>query len=101
MQLAIVSVPLPGLHFNWLYSARGPAVEDQDRYILAQLVEYVHEVAQQERAVVLRVEPNIADDDPDMDRWLASYYKTGFRSTKNSVHGRRAWCLRSSAQKNC
>jgi peptidoglycan pentaglycine glycine transferase (the first glycine) len=93
MQLAVASVPFPGLRFNWLYSARGPAIEDQDMYVLAQLVGYAHEVARQERAVVLRVEPNIADDDPDMDRWLASYYKVGFRSNQNSVHGRRAWVL--------
>ncbi len=93
MQLTVTPVPLPGLRLNWLYSARGPAVEQQDPYILAQLVEYSHEIARQERAVVLRLEPNIADDDPDMDRWLATYYKLGFRSNPTSVHGRRAWVL--------
>lgn len=93
MQLAVTSVPLPGLRFNWLYSARGPAVEDQDTDVLAHLVEYAHKLARQERSVVLRLEPNIADDDPDMDRWLASYYKLGFRSNQNAIHGRRAWVL--------
>ena len=93
MQLAVTSVPLPGLRFNWLYSARGPAVKDQDTYVLAQLVEYAHEIARREQAVVLRFEPNIADDDPDMDRWLAIYHKLGFRSNQNAIHGRRAWVL--------
>ena len=31
MQLAVASVPLPRLRFNWLYSARGPAVQDRIR----------------------------------------------------------------------
>jgi len=93
MQFAVTPVPFPGIHLNWLYSSRGPTVEDQDTYVLAHLVAYAHEVAKQRRAVVLRVEPNIADDDPDMDRRLTSYHKLGFRSNQNSVHVRRSWVL--------
>ncbi|MBA2395914.1 MAG: peptidoglycan bridge formation glycyltransferase FemA/FemB family protein [Ktedonobacteraceae bacterium] len=97
MLLSVAPVPLPaslpGVHFSWLYSVRGPTVERPDSPALAALIEYAHKVAKKEHAVVLRVEPNIADDDPDMDIWLAAYHKLGFHSNPTSVHGRRSWVL--------
>jgi lipid II:glycine glycyltransferase (peptidoglycan interpeptide bridge formation enzyme) len=41
----------------------------------------------------LRVEPNIADDTADMDRWLAAYRKLGFRTYPHSVYLPRSWVL--------
>src|SRR5713101_9429685 len=66
MQLIVSSVPMPvpGLHFDWLYCARGPTVERPDSPALPALVEHAHAIARKEHAVVLRLEPNIADDDP-------------------------------------
>ena len=69
MLLTVAPVPLPvrvpGLQLNWLYSVRGPTVERPDSPALAALITHAHTVAKREHAVVLRVEPNIADDDPD------------------------------------
>ncbi|GCE19116.1 lipid II:glycine glycyltransferase FemX [Dictyobacter kobayashii] len=88
-----VPLPLPKLRPTWLYCARGPVLERLDVSILALLVKHVALIAQRERAVVLRVEPNIADDDANLDTWLATYHKAGFVSNPNSVHGRRSWVL--------
>ncbi|GER88098.1 methicillin resistance protein [Dictyobacter vulcani] len=95
MQLSVsnVPLPLPKLRPTWLYSARGPVLARQDVSILALLLKQAELIAQQERAVALRVEPNIADDDPDLDAWLAVYHKAGFLSNPNSIHGRRSWVL--------
>ena len=97
MLLSVAPVPLPtklpGISFNWLYSVRGPTVEAPDSPALAALVEYAQKVARKEHAVVLRVEPNIADDDPRLDEWLAAYQRLGFQTNPIAVHGRRSWVL--------
>jgi lipid II:glycine glycyltransferase (peptidoglycan interpeptide bridge formation enzyme) len=86
-------LPLPGPRPCWLYSSRGPTIEGVNVEALGCLVERVHSIARQERAVVVRVEPNIADDDPEMGRWLALYHRFGFRSNPAAIHGRRSWVL--------
>lgn len=97
MLLSVAPVPLPtklpGVSFNWLYSVRGPTVEAPDSPALAALVEYAQKVARKEHAVVLRVEPNIADDDPRLDEWIAAYQRLGFQTNPIAVHGRRSWVL--------
>lgn len=97
MLISIAAIPLPisipGVRFKWLYSVRGPTVEYPDAPALAMLIEHAHQVARREHAVVLRVEPNIADDDPSMDVWLAAYHKIGFRTNPIAIHGRRSWVL--------
>lgn len=93
MLIATARVPLPGLKLTWLYSARGPVVERPDSPALPALIEHAHRVARKEKAVVLRIEPNIADDDPQMDTWIDAYHKLGFRNNPVSVHGRRSWVL--------
>jgi lipid II:glycine glycyltransferase (peptidoglycan interpeptide bridge formation enzyme) len=97
MQLTVAPVPIPlsipGLHPTWLYSSRGPTVESPDSPALPALVESAHALARRERAVVLRLEPNIADDDPQMDAWLAAYRGLGFQTNPIAIHGRRSWVL--------
>ncbi len=97
MLLTIAPVPLPvkvpGVQLNWLYSVRGPTVESPDSPALPALMAHAHKVAKREHAVVLRVEPNIADDDPQEGVWLAAYHKLGFRTNPIAVHGRRSWVL--------
>ncbi len=87
--------PVAGrLPFTWLYSSRGPTVEHPDSPALGALVEYAQKLlATRERAVVLRLEPDIADDDPAMERWLAAYRALGFQTYPYAVHGRRSWVL--------
>ncbi len=50
-------------------------------------------IARQEQAVVLRLEPNIADDDPDLDAWLTTFRELGFQTNPIAVHGRHSWVL--------
>ena len=95
--LSVAPVPMPisipGMHFSWLYGSRGPTVERPDSSALPALLYAAHQVARKERVVVMRLEPNIADDDPDQDTWLATYHKLGFQTYPYAIHGRRSWVL--------
>ncbi len=123
MQLIVSSVPMPvsvpGLHFDWLYCARGPTVEQPGSSALTALIEHTHAIARKEHAVVLRLEPNIANDDPEkachpersegsgspdeeilrcaqddsMENWITAYRALGFQINPFSVHERRSWVL--------
>lgn len=97
MMLTVSPVPLPialpGMRFNWLYSSRGPTVEQPNSPALPALLRHAGDLARRERAVVLRCEPNIADDDPREDDWLAAYRALGFQTNPSAVHGRRSWVL--------
>lgn len=97
MLLVMNPVPLlsaiPGVRFNWLYCSRGPIVERPDSPALPALIEYAYKLARREHSVLLRVEPNIADDDPNMEQWIAAYHNVGFHSNPISVHIRRSWVL--------
>ena len=97
MLLTVAPVPLPrkipGVTLNWLYSVRGPSVESPDSPALPALIAHAHTLAKREHAVVLRVEPNVADDDPNEHAWLAAYHRLGFRTNPIAVHGRRSWVL--------
>jgi lipid II:glycine glycyltransferase (peptidoglycan interpeptide bridge formation enzyme) len=97
MLLTVSPVPLPlpvsKLLPHWLYCLRGPTVEHADSPALAALIKHAEEIAQQERAVILRLEPNVADDDPDMDAWITSYHASGFRSNPYALYPRRSWVL--------
>ena len=98
MQLLVSSVPLPvsapGLNFNWLYCSRGPTVERPDAPALGALVEHAHVIARKEHAVVLRLEPNVADDEPELEeRWIATCRALGFQINPLTVHARRSWVL--------
>jgi lipid II:glycine glycyltransferase (peptidoglycan interpeptide bridge formation enzyme) len=97
MMLSVAPIPLPAPiprhRFSWLYCSRGPTGEFPNSPALASLVEYAHIIAQKEHAVVLRVEPNIADDDPNRAAWIAIYRALGFRTNPIAVHGRRSWVL--------
>ena len=93
LSVSAVPIPTPGLRFNWLYCSRGPTVERPDSPALAALMESVQKITHTEHAVVLRLEPNIADDDPQIDRWIAEYQNMGFQTNLYAVHGRRSWVL--------
>lgn len=97
MLLSVRHVPLPrqipGLPLKWLYCLRGPTVEQPDSPALAALIEAAHKIAQREHAVILRLEPNTADDDPNMDAWLTAYRVLGFQTNPYAMHPRRSWVL--------
>jgi Uncharacterized protein involved in methicillin resistance len=91
--VSTISLPLPKLKPTWLYCGRGPVLARPDPLILLRLLAYTAGIAQQHHAVMLRVEPNIADDDPDLDIWLAIYHKAGFSRNPHAIHERRSWVL--------
>ncbi len=97
MLLSVAPVPIPvsipGLHLNWLYSVRGPTVENPESPALPALITQAHMLAKKEHAVVLRVEPNIADDDLRLGDWIATYRKLDFSPNPVSHGGRRSWIL--------
>ena len=94
MMLTLSPVAGRRFPFNWLYSSRGPTVEGPDSPALSALIEYAQKMlAKRLHAVALRVEPNIADDDPAMEQWLAAYRALGFQTNPYAVHGRRSWVL--------
>ncbi len=97
MMLSVSPVPfaryIPGRSFHWLYCCRGPVMEHPDAPVLKALLEQAHAIARQERAVVLRLEPNIVEDDPEKDRWLELYQAHGFRINPISTHGKSSWVL--------
>src|SRR5260370_7617763 len=90
MLILVTQVPLPvkvpGVHFKWLYCCRGPSVERLDSPALAALIEHAHRIASKEHAVLLRLEPNIANDDPDMDACLEAYPRLPLQTNPISLH---------------
>src|SRR5258708_13136807 len=84
MLLSVSPVPLPssvpGIRYNWLYCTRGPTVERPDSPALAALVARAHKIAKKERAGVLRVDPNIPDDDPHIDAFLTPHHHLRFHN---------------------
>jgi lipid II:glycine glycyltransferase (peptidoglycan interpeptide bridge formation enzyme) len=94
MMLTMSPVAGPRFPWSWLYSSRGPTVEAPDSPALSALIEYAQKVvAKKEHAVALRLEPNVADDDPALENWLAAYRGLGFTTNPYAVHGRRSWVL--------
>jgi len=88
-----IALPMAKLLPYWLYCLRGPTVEQPDSPALAALINHAEEIARRERAIILRLEPNVADDDPDMDAWIASYRASGFRTNPYALYPRRSWVL--------
>lgn len=94
MMLTLAPIAGRRVPLNWLYSSRGPTVASPDSPALAALLEYARKMlAKQTRAVALRVEPNVADDDPAMEKWLGAYRALGFQTNPYALHGRRSWVL--------
>jgi lipid II:glycine glycyltransferase (peptidoglycan interpeptide bridge formation enzyme) len=93
MQIAINPVPFPFLHFCWLYCVRGPSVLSSSDSALPSLILHAHSIGQREHAVVLRVEPNIADNMPDENEWINAFHALHFRDYPFAIHGRRSWVL--------
>lgn len=93
MQLHVVAIPLPVVHLNYLYCIRGPILEDPNSPALAALVKYAQNIARKEHAVVLRLDPNIADDDPQVEEWLQAFKHLGFQTNPHTGISRRSWVL--------
>jgi lipid II:glycine glycyltransferase (peptidoglycan interpeptide bridge formation enzyme) len=97
MLLSVATVPFSRGRLKWLYCARGPAVEEPGSPALALLIAAAHKLARREKAVVLRIEPNIAEGTPGAtsrtEDWVNAYHALGFQTNSTSIHGRRSWVL--------
>lgn len=93
MQLHVVAIPLPVLHVNYLYSIRGPIVDDPNSPAIPALVKHAQGIARKEHAVILRLDVNIPDDDPHVDEWQRAYEHLGFKINSHTGVSRRSWVL--------
>ncbi len=94
MLLTLAPVAGRRVPLNWLYSSRGPTVESPDSPALAALLEYARKMlTRPTHAIALRLEPNVADDDPALEKWQAAYRALGFQTNPYAMHGRRSWVL--------
>ena len=86
-----VPIPLLGKYYNWLYCARGPAIENDNLDILNALLARVHEIAKTCHAVVCKMEPNVLEDEDGP--WIDHLHSLGFQANRHSIIGRRSWVL--------
>lgn len=93
MMFVVTPVPIPflGKYYNWLYCARGPAIEKDNLDVLNALLTRVHEIAKITRAVVFKMEPNVLEEEDEA--WLSYLQTSGFRVNQQSICGRRSWVL--------
>lgn len=93
MMVIVTPIPIPllGRYYNWLYCARGPAIENDNLDILSALLAHVHEIAKISHAVVCKLEPNVLEEE---DKRLVDHLCTsGFQVNRQSICGRRSWVL--------
>jgi peptidoglycan pentaglycine glycine transferase (the first glycine) len=97
MMFTIADVPRPNLfaipRLKWLYCCRGPNLQQKSKQVLNALLEQAHTVARQEKAIILRLEPNITEEEDKDEGWSRSFQQLGFSINPISIHGRRSWVL--------
>lgn len=93
MQLHVIAIPLPILHLNYLYCIRGPVMEDPQSPALPLLIKEAQIIARKENAVVLRIDPNIPEDDERVEEWLQAFKQNGFKTNTHTGVSRRSWVL--------
>jgi lipid II:glycine glycyltransferase (peptidoglycan interpeptide bridge formation enzyme) len=89
--VAPVPIPLLGKYYNWIYCARGPAIENDNLDILDALLARVHEIAKVSHAVVCKLEPNVLEEEDKP--WVDHLHTLGFQANRQSICGRRSWVL--------
>ena len=55
--------PLPWVPFTVAYIPKGPVIDPQDKRTLVKLMLAVHQAARDQRAIFLKIEPNLPDED--------------------------------------
>lgn len=97
MMLSIADAPRPVLlpfsSPKWIYSCRGPNIEPGYEWVLGDLLAEAHSIAQQENAIVLRLEPNITEEEDKQEAWSEKFQQFGFTANPFSTYGRRSWVL--------
>jgi lipid II:glycine glycyltransferase (peptidoglycan interpeptide bridge formation enzyme) len=87
--LLLVST-LPVLKCTYFYAPRGPIVADPDSPALTVLLNFVKAEAYRYRAVMLKVEPSVADENR---HWSHTLKMRGFRPNPYATHIRHEWVL--------
>jgi lipid II:glycine glycyltransferase (peptidoglycan interpeptide bridge formation enzyme) len=87
--LVLVST-LPILNSTYFYAPRGPIVEDPDSPALTLLLNFVKAAAYRYRAMMLKVEPSISDENR---HWSRTLKMRGFRPNPYATHIRHEWVL--------
>src|SRR5260370_29435047 len=93
MMLSIADAPLPVSlpfpHPRWIYCCRGPNLERGHESALSDLLAEAHRIAQRENAIVLRLEPNIIEEEDKQEGCSEKFQQLGFSVYPFSMHGRR------------
>ena len=87
--LLLVST-LPVLKCTYFYAPRGPVVEDPDSPALTLLLNFVKAQAYKYRAVMLKVEPSVSDENRN---WSHTLKMRGFRPNPYATHIQHEWVL--------
>ena len=87
--LILVST-LPILKCTYFYAPRGPIVEDPASPALTLLLNFVKAEAYRHRAMMLKVEPSVSDENK---HWSHTLKMRGFRPNPYATHIRHEWVL--------
>jgi peptidoglycan pentaglycine glycine transferase (the first glycine) len=97
MMLSIAEAPTPvSLPFpspKWIYCCRGPNIERGHEAAFRDLLAAAHVIARQENAIVLRLEPNITEEEDQQAGWSEKLRQAGFAANPFATYGRRSWVL--------
>ncbi|MFL5659399.1 MAG: lipid II:glycine glycyltransferase FemX [Ktedonobacteraceae bacterium] len=88
--MLVLTATTPILPKTYFYVPRGPVINDPDSSAMTVLLNFVKAEARKRGAFMLKVEPNVQDEDA---QWLTALQKRGFRPTPYSSHLRHEWVL--------
>ena len=86
--LQLVRSAAAGVPAPYFYAARGPVCADPTSPALDLLVRCARREARRRGGFLLRIEPNVPQDDPV---WPAALHRLGFRPTDHVIYLRSAW----------
>jgi peptidoglycan pentaglycine glycine transferase (the first glycine) len=88
--ILIIISTLPVLKWTYFYAPRGPIVDNPTSPALTLLLNFVKAEAYHQRAMMLKVEPSISDENK---HWSHSLQGRGFRPNPYATHIRHEWVL--------
>ena len=88
--ISILVSTLPVLRCTYFYAPRGPIVGDPDSPALTVLLNFVKAEAYRYRAIMLKIEPGVSDENR---HWSRTLKMRGFRPNPYATHIRHEWVL--------
>ncbi len=86
--ILLVRSKATGIPMPFYYAPRGPVCADPSSPALDRLIAFARREARKRGAFMIRVEPNVLQDDAS---WLAAFRRLGFRRTTHTIYLRGAW----------